>query len=129
MLVISRRKGQRITIGDEIELVVTELHRSNVKLGISAPRGYAVLRGEVHESIKDANKVAAESALDETFDLEVFANARSTGPAPTELLSPRQGDGTEQRQKRDANGPEIIRRRPRRAEAQEPPPSDPAEVR
>src|SRR5262245_7328747 len=64
MLVISRRKGQSITIGDEIELVVTELHRSTVKLGIRAPRGLAVLRGEIRETIEEANRAAAASSME-----------------------------------------------------------------
>jgi carbon storage regulator len=64
MLVISRRKGQSVTIGDEIELVVTELHRSTVKLGIRAPRGLAVLRGEIRESIEEANRAAAASSVE-----------------------------------------------------------------
>jgi carbon storage regulator len=66
MLVISRRKGQSIMIGDEIELVVTDLHRSVVKIGIRAPRGTIVLRGEVRDSIAQANQSAAESMLDST---------------------------------------------------------------
>jgi len=45
MLVLSRRKGQRIIIGD-IEIVVTAVHRSSVKLGITAPRRLSILRGE-----------------------------------------------------------------------------------
>ncbi len=65
MLVISRRKGQRVSIGDEIELVVTEVHRSSVKLGIRAPRGLTVLRGEVRDSIEAANREAAASSADE----------------------------------------------------------------
>lgn len=64
MLVISRRKGQRVSIGDEIELVVTEVHRSSVKLGIVAPRGLTVLRGEVRDSIEEANRSAASSSMD-----------------------------------------------------------------
>ena len=65
MLVISRRKGQRITIGEDVEIVVTALHKSSVKLGISAPRGYAVLRGEVRDSIEAANREAAATSLDD----------------------------------------------------------------
>src|SRR5688572_14337125 len=64
MLVISRRKGQRVSIGDEIELVITEVHRSTVKLGIRAPRGLTVLRGEVRDSIEEANRAAAASGAD-----------------------------------------------------------------
>ena len=63
MLVISRRKGQRVSIGEEIELVVTEVHRSSVKLGIRAPRGLTVLRGEVRDSIEEANRSAAQSSV------------------------------------------------------------------
>jgi carbon storage regulator len=66
MLVISRRKGQRISIGDEIELVITEVHRSSVKLGIRAPRGLTVLRGEIRDSIEEANRSAAQSSVADT---------------------------------------------------------------
>jgi carbon storage regulator len=73
MLVISRRKGQRVSIGDEIELIVTEVHRSSVKLGISAPRGLTVLRGEIRDSIEEANRQAAASSVD---DAGVLAPAK-----------------------------------------------------
>jgi carbon storage regulator len=73
MLVISRRKGQRVSIGDEIELVVTEVHRSSVKLGIRAPRGLTVLRGEIRDSIEEANRLAAASSVEDT---EVLAPAK-----------------------------------------------------
>lgn len=91
MLVISRRKGQRIAIGDEIELVVTELHRSSVKLGIRAPKGYAVLRGEVRDSIEEANRQAATTAFDEASLGE--PTATPAGKAPTDLLRVRQPAG------------------------------------
>jgi len=82
MLVISRRKGQRVSIGEEIELVVTEVHRSSVKLGIRAPRGLTVLRGEIRDSIEEANRVAATSSVEDaqalgpverTVNLEISA--------------------------------------------------------
>lgn len=66
MLVISRRKGQRVSIGDEIELVVTEVHRSSVKLGIRAPRGLTVLRGEIRDAIEEQNRLAATSSVEDT---------------------------------------------------------------
>ena len=77
MLVISRRKGQRVSIGDEIELIVTEVHRSSVKLGISAPRGLTVLRGEIRDSIEEANRQAAASSVEDTG---VLAPAKPAGP-------------------------------------------------
>lgn len=69
MLVISRRKGQRVSIGEEIELVVTEVHRSSVKLGIRAPRGLTVLRGEIRDSIEEANRLAAASSVEDAVAL------------------------------------------------------------
>ena len=113
MLVISRRKGQRIAIGDEIELVVTELHRSSVKLGIRAPKGYAVLRGEVRDSIEEANRQALETVL-EGVELEAPAAAAAPGKAPTDLLRVRQPAGEAATASEPAaTGPEVIvRRRP-----------------
>jgi carbon storage regulator len=77
MLVISRRKGQRVSIGDEIELIVTEVHRSSVKLGIRAPRGLTVLRGEVRDSIEEANRNAAASSLESAAELTPNKPAQS----------------------------------------------------
>jgi len=81
MLVISRRKGQRISIGEEIELVVTEVHRSSVKIGIRAPRGLVVLRGEIRDSIEDANRSAAQSSVEDAGALTPKQPAEGTGIA------------------------------------------------
>ena len=47
MLVITRRAGEGILIGDDIELQVIELSPSRVKLGIAAPRRLSILRKEI----------------------------------------------------------------------------------
>ncbi|MGE3672059.1 MAG: carbon storage regulator [Polyangiaceae bacterium] len=64
MLIIARRVGQRIVLGDDIEIHVTALSRKVVKIGIVAPRGRAVLRGEVHDSIAEANQAALDANLE-----------------------------------------------------------------
>ena len=64
MLVISRRQGERIFVGDDIEIVVTGLYRKSVRIGIQAPKSLAVVRGEVRDSIIAANRAAAKSSLD-----------------------------------------------------------------
>jgi len=81
MLVISRRKGQRVSIGEDIELVVTEVHRSSVKLGIRAPRGLVVLRGEIRDSIEEANRSAAQSSVDDAGVLTITQPTEGTGIA------------------------------------------------
>jgi carbon storage regulator len=72
MFVVARRKGQRIMIGPEIEVIVTELSRSTVKLAIKAPKLCQILRGELYDSIEQANREALTTGLEgpaEHFDL------------------------------------------------------------
>ena len=95
MLVISRRKGQRVAIGDEIELVVTEVHRSSVKLGIRAPRGLTVLRGEVRDSIEEANRSAAQGSREDGGASSPACPAEGSGAsASSETVLPRPGGGS-----------------------------------
>ncbi len=68
MLIIARRKGQRILIGDDVEVVVTELSKGVVKLGIVAPTSRTTLRGETKD-IADANRAAAETSLSQLPEL------------------------------------------------------------
>ena len=63
MLIIARRKGQRILIGDDVEVVVTELSKGVVKLGVVAPTSLTILRGETKE-IADANRAALETSIE-----------------------------------------------------------------
>jgi carbon storage regulator len=59
MLVVQRRVGQRIVVGDGIEIVVAEVGRAGVRLAIHAPRGVPVIRGEVFDAVAAANSDAA----------------------------------------------------------------------
>ncbi len=63
MLMISRRIGETIVIGD-IEITVTEIHRKAVRLAVKADPSQLVLRGEVRDAIEKANRLAAESAIE-----------------------------------------------------------------
>jgi carbon storage regulator len=58
MLVMSRRQGETILIGDEIEIVIAHIGRSRVKVGIRAPRQMLVIAREV-KLIRDENVRAA----------------------------------------------------------------------
>jgi carbon storage regulator len=59
MLVLTRRKGESIMIGDDIELVVVEIKGDQVRLGVKAPKHVEVYRNEVFEAISEANKEAS----------------------------------------------------------------------
>jgi carbon storage regulator len=48
MLVIRRRCGESLMIGDDIEIEVLECGASHVKLGVHAPKQVTILRKEIH---------------------------------------------------------------------------------
>ena len=58
MLVMSRRQGETILIGDEIEIVIAHIGRSRVKVGIRAPRQMPVIAREL-KLVREENLMAA----------------------------------------------------------------------
>ena len=58
MLVISRKKGESLLIGDDIEITVEKIDTSSVKISIKAPKEKVILRKEVYEKVKDENSNA-----------------------------------------------------------------------
>ena len=63
MLVLSRKKDEKIVIGDNIEIMVVEIRGDKVRLGIEAPREISVHRREVYDAIKrkEAEETESES--------------------------------------------------------------------
>ena len=55
MLVISRKKGESVLIGDDIEIIVEKIDTSSVKISIKAPKEKTILRKEVYEKITEEN--------------------------------------------------------------------------
>ena len=58
MLVLTRKKGQKLIINDNIEVTILETRGDTVKIGISAPRNVSIFREEIYEEIKKANEQA-----------------------------------------------------------------------
>ena len=56
MLVLSRKKNERIFIGNNIILTVVEVRGDKVRLGIEAPKSIPVNREEVHNAIRPETK-------------------------------------------------------------------------
>ena len=54
MLVLTRKLGQSIVIGDEVEVVVLEVRGEQVRIGIKAPKDVSVHRKEIYDQIHDA---------------------------------------------------------------------------
>ncbi len=66
MLVLTRKKGESIIIGDDIRIFVVEVKGKQVRLGIEAPSDASVHREEVYRIIQLENQYAAQVA---PFDL------------------------------------------------------------
>ena len=65
MLVLTRKLGENIRIGDNVKITVLEVRGTQVKLGIEAPPEVIVHREEIYERIQEENRRAANvSALD-----------------------------------------------------------------
>jgi len=76
MLVLTRKAGEGIIIGDDIKITVVELKGGGVRIGIDAPRELKVHRQEVFERIKQENKEATQW---EFADLSELSNMLGTG--------------------------------------------------
>lgn len=61
MLALSRKKGEGIIIGDNIELVVIDISKDGVKLGINAPKNVPIHRKEIYLQIQEENKMAVDT--------------------------------------------------------------------
>ena len=63
MLVITRKSGERICLGDEITITVMEVSGSSVRIGIEAPAEVPIYRHEIWAAIKEENRAAAQAEL------------------------------------------------------------------
>lgn len=61
MLILSRKTGEVIKVGDQIAIHVVEISKGFVKIGIEAPDNVKILRQEVFERIRSENIEAAKS--------------------------------------------------------------------
>lgn len=59
MLVLTRRPGDSITIGDDIVVTVLEVSGTHVRVGITAPRHVRILREEIYQAMRTENRAAA----------------------------------------------------------------------
>lgn len=61
MLILTRKIGQSIMLGHDIEIVVSAIDGDQVKIGIQAPKDLKILRKEVYEDVRESNREAAAS--------------------------------------------------------------------
>ncbi|SDZ75819.1 carbon storage regulator, CsrA [Desulfuromusa kysingii] len=75
MLVLTRKAGEGIIIGDDIKITVVELKGGGVRIGIDAPREMKVHRQEVFDRIKQENKEATQWDIADLNELSNMLNA------------------------------------------------------
>jgi carbon storage regulator len=64
MLIITRRPGEKIMLGDDIVVHVMEIVGNSVRVGIQAPRSVPVYREEIWNAVRDENRAAADAPAD-----------------------------------------------------------------
>ena len=65
MLIITRRPGEKIMLGDDVVIEVMEVSGSSVRVGIQAPKSVPVYREEIWRSVQEENAAAAASDPDQ----------------------------------------------------------------
>lgn len=86
MLTLTRKIGQKILIGNDIEIVVREIRGRQVRLGIIAPAGIPVYREELYRQVANEDTDTPQSAtLDEAEDVpELPAAPEKSDSEPNE---------------------------------------------
>lgn len=60
MLVLTRKVGEAIAIGDQITIKVLEVKGTNIRVGIEAPSDFRIYREEIYVKVKEQNQLAAQ---------------------------------------------------------------------
>ncbi|MEW4570792.1 carbon storage regulator CsrA [Tautonia sp. JC769] len=82
MLVLSRKIGERIRIGDTVTLTVVRVHGDKVRLGIEAPDTVSIHREEVYQRLQHGPAPAADAPAPDDPDVGAPADASlSSGPS------------------------------------------------
>ena len=64
MLIITRRPGEKIMLGEDVSIQVMEIVGNQVRIGIQAPKSVPVYREEIWEAVKEENRAAAQVSPD-----------------------------------------------------------------
>ncbi len=66
MLVLSRKAGQRIVLGEVVEITVLQIHGNKVRLGVTAPRHISVNRVEAGKRLQERSRADDTIAKNQT---------------------------------------------------------------
>ncbi|MCE5335770.1 MAG: carbon storage regulator CsrA [Desulfobacteraceae bacterium] len=81
MLILTRKTGESILIGDHIEIVITSIDQNKVRVGIKSPPNIPIYREELYRKIQQENRAAALIGKDEFENLlERYTGGQKSGP-------------------------------------------------
>jgi len=69
MLILSRKKNEKIRIGSDVVVQVLSISDTQVKIGIDAPMYIKILRNEIYEDVKRQTIEATQKSIEKPFDL------------------------------------------------------------
>jgi carbon storage regulator len=78
MLILTRRVGETVMIGDEVAVTVLRVKGNQVRLGVNAPKSISVQREEIFQRIKREGEPAVESDIAADVDADVAESAHTT---------------------------------------------------
>jgi carbon storage regulator len=82
MLILTRRPGERVVIGEDVLVTVMEVSGQTVRLGIAAPENLPIYREEIWLAVKEENRAAAEAANAALPEQAVSAPAAESDQRP-----------------------------------------------
>ncbi|CAI6081270.1 Translational regulator CsrA [Paenibacillus sp. JJ-100] len=69
MLILSRNKGQKIIVNDDIVISILDVSGDQVRIGIEAPSHISIYREEIYKAIQQQNEMAASPLNDQVDQL------------------------------------------------------------
>ncbi len=68
MLILTRKLGESIIIGENVKISIVEINKNNIKIGINAPKELSIYREEVFLKIKEENTHSSSSGIIDFVD-------------------------------------------------------------
>jgi carbon storage regulator len=82
MLVLTRKRGERVLIGDDIIITVIDVRGEGVRIGFEAPKGIPIQRHEVVAAVSEANLAAASTDAGDADKLASLLKRSTDRPPP-----------------------------------------------
>ena len=88
MLILTRKPGESLYIGDDIKITIVELKGNQIRVGIDAPQSYRIYREEIYIQILEENRQAA-LGQDAEIELPDFGSGLGKLPGKKKVAQPK----------------------------------------